>query len=205
MHLIGDIKVVFKRDPAAGNIFEVILLYPGLHAVILHRIAHLLYRLKIPFIPRVISAFTRFLTGIEIHPGAKVGKRFFIDHGMGVIIGETAEIGDDVLLYQGVTLGGTGKEKGKRHPTLGNNIVAGAGAKILGAIKIGNNCKIGAGSVVIHNVPENSTVVGIPARVARGREKHPEELLKHADLPDFESADIRRLLKRIEALEKKKK
>ena len=203
MFIIDDIKVIFKRDPAAKNIFEVLFLYPGLHAIILHRIAHFLWRIKIPFIPRMISAFSRFLTGIEIHPGAKIGKRFFIDHGMGVVIGETAEIGDDVLLYQGATLGGTGKEKGKRHPTLGNDIVVGAGAKILGPIKIGNNCKIGAGSVVIQDVPDNSTVVGIPGRIVRRKgEKYPEDQLLHGNLPDIENIEIKRLYHKINELEK---
>lgn len=201
MRIFDDIKVVFKRDPAAKNIIEVLFMYPGLHAIVLHRLAHLLWRAKIPVIPRMISAFSRFLTGIEIHPGAKIGAGFFIDHGMGVIIGETSEIGDNVLIYQGVTLGGTGKEKGKRHPTLGSNIVVGAGAKVLGAIVIGDNCKIGAGSVVISNVPSNSTVVGIPGRVVRQNEKNPEETLAHANLPDPEKPHIQKLLKRIEALE----
>jgi len=203
MFIIDDIKVIFKRDPAAKNLFEVLFLYPGLHAIILHRIAHFLWRIKIPFIPRMISAFSRFLTGIEIHPGAKIGKRFFIDHGMGVVIGETAEIGDDVLLYQGATLGGTGKEKGKRHPTLGNDIVVGAGAKILGPVKIGNNCKIGAGSVVIQDVPDNSTVVGIPGRIVRRKgEKYPEDQLLHGNLPDIENIEIKRLYNKINELEK---
>ena len=200
MRIIDDIKVVF-RDPAAKNIIEVLFMYPGLHAIILHRFAHFLWKFKIPLLPRMISAFSRFLTGIEIHPAAKIGSKFFIDHGMGVIIGETSEIGDNVLIYQGVTLGGTGKQKGKRHPTLGSNIVIGAGAKILGAITIGDNTKIGAGSVVINNVPPNSTVVGIPGRVVRQNEKHPEEQLAHANLPDPEKSDIQKLLKRIEALE----
>ncbi|MCX8093261.1 MAG: serine O-acetyltransferase [Candidatus Goldbacteria bacterium] len=203
MFIIDDIKVIFKRDPAARNIIEVLFMYPGLHAIILHRIAHFLWKLKIPLIPRMISAFSRFLTGIEIHPGAKIGKRFFIDHGMGVVIGETTEIGDDVLLYQGVTLGGTGKEKGKRHPTLGNDIVVGAGAKILGPIKIGNNCKIGAGSVVIKDVPDNSTVVGVPGRIVRIKgEKNPEDLLLHGNLPDVEKSEIKKLQERINKLEK---
>jgi serine O-acetyltransferase len=202
MSLIDDIKVVFDRDPAAKNIFEVILMYPGLHAIISHRIAHFFWKLRIPFIPRMISAFNRFLTGIEIHPGAQIGRRFFIDHGMGVVIGETTIIGDNVLLYQGVTLGGTGKEKGKRHPTLGNDIVVGTGAKILGNIKIGNNVKIGAGSVVIKNVPDGSTAVGVPARIVRRGEKHPEDSLQHGMLPDIEAIEVEKLCKKVGQLEK---
>ncbi|HPD18536.1 MAG TPA: serine O-acetyltransferase, partial [Candidatus Goldiibacteriota bacterium] len=193
MFIVDDVKVIFKRDPAARNIIEVLFMYPGLHAIILHRIAHFLWWIKVPFIPRMISAFSRFLTGIEIHPGAKIGNRFFIDHGMGVVIGETTEIGDDVLLYQGVTLGGTGKEKGKRHPTLGNEIVVGAGAKILGPVKIGNNCKIGAGSVVINDVPDDSTVVGVPGRIVRIKgEKHPEDQLLHGNLPEIEKIELKK-------------
>ncbi|HRU39244.1 MAG TPA: serine O-acetyltransferase, partial [Candidatus Goldiibacteriota bacterium] len=210
MFIIDDIRVVFARDPAAKNIFEVIFLYPGVHAIILHRIAHLLWIVPVPvfdwitkFFARMISAFSRFLTGIDIHPGAKIGGGFFIDHGMGVVIGETAEIGKNVLLYQGVTLGGTGKDKGKRHPTLGNDIVIGSGAKVLGPIKIGDNVKVGAGSVVIHNVPPNSTVVGIPAKVVRTRGlKHPQDTLRHGDLPDVEKSEIRRLCGRVAELEK---
>lgn len=213
MFIIDDIAVVFKRDPAAKNIFEVIFLYPGVHAIILHRIAHLFWIVPVPvldwftkFIARMISAFSRFFTGIDIHPGAKIGSGFFIDHGMGVVIGETSEIGHDVLLYQGVTLGGTGKDKGKRHPTLGNNIVVGSGAKILGPIKIGDNVKVGAGSVVVHPVPNNSTVVGIPAKVVRSKDhKHPEDALMHGDLPDIEKAEVRRLCSRVEELEKRLK
>jgi len=159
-----DIQTIYEKDPAAENLLEVILCYPGLHALILHRIAHKLNYWKIPLIPRMLSNFSRFFSGIEIHPNARIGRRFFIDHGMGVVIGATTIIGDDVLLYQGVTLGGTGKEHGKRHPTLGDNIVVGSGAKILGNINIGSNSRIGAGSVVIDDVPENSTVVGIPGR-----------------------------------------
>ena len=162
-----DINTIYEKDPAAENIFEVLLCYPGLHALIMHRIAHKLRYWKIPLIPRLISNISRFLTGIEIHPAARIGRRFFIDHGMGVVIGETTIIGDDVLLYQGVTLGGTGNEHGKRHPTLGNNIVVGSGAKVLGNIEIGSNSRIGAGSVVIDNVPENSTVTGVPGRIVR--------------------------------------
>lgn len=159
-----DIKVVFERDPAAKSVIEVVLCYPGFHAIFLHRIAHGFYKLNLTLIARIVSQINRFLTGIEIHPGARIGRGFFIDHGMGVVIGETTEIGSDVTLYQGVTLGGTGKEKGKRHPTLGNNIVVGSGAKILGPVTIGDNSKMGAGAVVLKDVPANSTVVGIPGK-----------------------------------------
>src|SRR3990167_382121 len=160
-----DYKGVFERDPAARNGLDIILAYPGFHAIFLHRINHLLWRMRVPVMPRLLSHVGRFLTGIEILPGAKIGSGFFIDHGMGVVIGETAEIGENVTLYQGVTLGGTGKEKGKRHPTLGNNVIVGAGAKILGAFTIGAGSRIGAGSVVVREVPENSVVVGVPGRV----------------------------------------
>ena len=152
-----DYKAVFERDPAVRNGFEVVFAYSGFHAILMHRINHFLWKIKIPVIPRLLSHIARFLTGIEIHPGAKIGAGFFIDHGMGVVIGETAEIGENVTLYQGVTFGGTGKEKGKRHPTLGNNVVIGAGAKILGAITIGDNVTIGANSVVLKSIPANST------------------------------------------------
>jgi serine O-acetyltransferase len=163
--LRDHIRTIQREDPAAKNALEVALCYAGLHAVLLHRVAHPLYKRRLFVTARLISQFSRFLTGIEIHPGAIIGKRLFIDHGMGVVIGETAEVGDDVLLYQGVTLGGTGNETGKRHPTVGNNVVIGAGAKILGNITLGNNVRVGASSVVIHSVPADSTVVGIPARM----------------------------------------
>ena len=163
-NLYYDAKNIQQKDPVARNIFEVILLYPGFHALFFHRIAHFFYNIKLFFIARLISQLTRFFTGIEIHPGAKIGRGLVIDHGMGVVIGETAEIGDNVLLYHGVTLGGTGKDKGKRHPTVGNNVVIGAGAKVLGPIYIGSNSKIGANSVVLNNVPEGATAVGIPAK-----------------------------------------
>jgi serine O-acetyltransferase len=177
--------------------------YPGFHAILLHRLAHKLYRSGFPVVARMISQFSRSLTGIEIHPGAKIGRRFFIDHGMGVVIGETAEIGDDVLLYQGVTLGGTGKEKGKRHPTLGNHVVVGTGAKVLGSIRIGDHVKIGAGSVVVHPVPDHSTVVGVPGRVVRvrGEEVTGDNVLEHGRLPDPEGQAIDELAKRLERLE----
>ncbi len=187
-----DINTIYEKDPAAENIFEVLLCYPGLHALIMHRIAHKLRYWKIPLIPRLISNISRFLTGIEIHPAARIGRRFFIDHGMGVVIGETTIIGDDVLLYQGVTLGGTGNEHGKRHPTLGNNIVVGSGAKVLGNIEIGSNSRIGAGSVVIDNVPENSTVTGVPGRIVRQKLLIQGQLM-HNRIPDPVTCQLNRL------------
>lgn len=160
-----DIEVVFKNDPAARSVLEVIFTYSGLHAIWAHRISHWLWKKKLYFLARLTSQISRFFTGIEIHPGAKIGRRLFIDHGMGIVIGETCEIGDDVVMFQGVTLGGTGKEKGKRHPTVEDNVFISAGAKVLGAVTLGKNSKIGAGSVVLKDVPPNSTVVGIPGRV----------------------------------------
>ncbi len=194
-----QIDTIFREDPAARSVLEIFLCYPGFHAVLFHRLAHRLYKAKIPLLPRVISQLARFLTGVEIHPGATIGRRFFIDHGMGVVIGETTEIGDDVLLYQNVTLGGTGNEQGKRHPTLGNNVVVGTGAKVLGGITIGDNVKVGAGSVVVRSVPENSTVVGIPGRVVRFRPK--EGVLDHGMLPDPEGQEIDELKQRVLELE----
>lgn len=200
-----DIRTIFEKDPAADNILEVLCCYPGLHALILHRMAHKLHKWNIPVIPRLISGVSRFLTGIEIHPGAVIGRKFFIDHGMGVVIGETAIIGDDVLVYQGVTLGGTGKEHGKRHPTILNNVVVGSGAKVLGNIIVGNNVRVGAGSVVVSNVPDDSTVVGIPGRVVmhKGRKIHQ---LQHHVIPDpikdalgqltHEIKDLKKVVKR---------
>src|SRR5579872_7551713 len=164
-----QLDTVFRRDPAARSALEVVLCYPGFHAILFHRMAHGLYTRGWFTLARVLSQMSRAMTGIEIHPGATIGRRCFIDHGMGVVIGETSEIGDDVLLYQGVTLGGTGKERGKRHPTIGDGAVIGTGAKILGNIRIGHNTKVGAGSVVIRSVPDNSTVVGVPGRVTRTR------------------------------------
>ncbi len=198
-----QIDTIFREDPAAKSIVEILFCYPGFHAILLHRLAHKLYRSGFPVIARMISQLSRSLTGIEIHPGAKIGRRFFIDHGMGVVIGETAEIGDDVLLYQGVTLGGTGKEKGKRHPTLGNHVVVGTGAKVLGSIRIGDHVKIGAGSVVVHPVPDHSTVVGVPGRVVRvrGEEVTGDNVLEHGRLPDPEGAAIEELARRLERLE----
>ncbi|WP_125153408.1 serine O-acetyltransferase EpsC [Clostridium rectalis] len=162
-----DLDVVMKNDPAARNRLEVFLLYPCVHALINHRIAHFFYKYKMYFMARLISQISRHFTGIEIHPGAKIGKGLFIDHGMGVVIGETAEIGDNVVMYHGVTLGGTGKNKGKRHPTIGNNVLIGSGAKVLGPIYIGNNSKVGANSVVLQDIPDNCTVVGIPGKVVK--------------------------------------
>ena len=179
-----DIDVIFEQDPAARNYLEVILTYSGLHAIWNHRIAHAFYKKKFYFIARCISQISRFFTGIEIHPGAKIGRRFFIDHGMGVVIGETCEIGDDVTVFQGVTLGGTGKEKGKRHPTIQDNVLIATGAKVLGSITIGENSKVGAGSVVLKEVPPNSTVVGIPGRVVIQDGIKIKRDLNHSDLPD---------------------
>jgi len=197
-----QIDTIFREDPAAKSVLEIFLCYPGFHAILLHRLAHRLYKAGFPVLARVISQFSRSLTGIEIHPGAKIGRRFFIDHGMGVVIGETAEIGDDVLIYQGVTLGGTGKEKGKRHPTIGNHVVIGTGAKVLGNIVIGNHVKIGAGSVVIKPVPDNSTVVGVPGRIVGAPAPVVDEDLEHGKLPDPEGQAIEDLARRVAELEK---
>jgi serine O-acetyltransferase len=180
-----DLRAVFDRDPAATSTIEVVLTYAGFHALLAYRVAHRLRRWGIPLLPRMISQFARWLTGIEIHPAAIIGKGFFIDHGMGVVIGETAEIGDYVTLFQGVTLGGTGKEHGKRHPTIGNHVVIGAGAKILGGIKVGDNVKIGANSVVLKSVPANSTVIGVPARIIKAEgERLPEATMDHTNIAD---------------------
>ena len=194
-----QIDTVFRRDPAARSSLEILLCYPGVHAVLLHRMAHRLYGAGWFTPARMVSQFSRMVTGIEIHPGAAIGKRFFIDHGMGVVIGETAEIGDDVLLYQGVTLGGTGKVTGKRHPTLGNGVVVGTGAKILGNIRIGDYSKVGAGSVVVRPVPDQSTVVGIPGRVVRDLD--PTDALEHGSLPDPQGQLIDELARRVAELE----
>lgn len=201
--LHDEIKNIQKKDPASGSYLEVLLCYPGLHVMIFHKLSHFLYKIKVPLIPRLISHLSRWLTGIEIHPGARFGKRVFIDHGKGVVIGETSEIGNDVVIYQGVTLGGTSTKKVKRHPTLGNSIVVGCGAKILGNIKIGDNCQIGANSVVIKDVPPNSTVVGIPARIVlhEGRKVHERDPLNHNLMPDPEADAIRCLVTKIKELE----
>ncbi|MDX8291975.1 MULTISPECIES: serine O-acetyltransferase [Metabacillus] len=179
-----DIEVVFEQDPAARSYLEVILTYSGLHAIWAHRLAHAFFKRNMFFIARVISQVSRFFTGIEIHPGAKIGRRFFIDHGMGVVIGETCEIGDNVTVFQGVTLGGTGKEKGKRHPTILDNALIATGAKVLGSITVGAYSKIGAGSVVLRDVPDHSTVVGIPGKVVIRNGKRINQDMDHCNLPD---------------------
>jgi len=198
-----EIRAARERDPAARGFLQIALLYPGVHAIIAHRIAHFLWRLKIPFFPRAVSQLTRLLTGIEIHPGATIGRGLFIDHGMGVVIGETTIIGKNVTLFQGVTLGGTGKETGKRHPTLEDNIVVGAGAKVLGNINIGPNSYIGANAVVIKNVPPNTTVVGVPGRITRQEGQKIDALLDHAHISDPIMQNMVDLLKRIKVLEDK--
>jgi serine O-acetyltransferase len=195
-----QIHTIFERDPAARGVLEIVLCYPGFHAVLLHRVAHRLYSGGWFTLARMVSQLSRSLTGIEIHPGARIGRRFFIDHGMGVVIGETSEIGDDVLLYQGVTLGGTGKDTGKRHPTIGNGVVIGTGASILGNIRIGDYVKVGAGSVVVRPVPDRSTVVGVPGRIVGGVEAD-LTLLEHGKLPDPEGQAIEELTRRVAQLE----
>lgn len=195
-----QIDTVFRRDPAARSTLEIFLCYPGFHAILLHRFAHWLYTYRCFTLARIVSQFSRAITGIEIHPGARIGRRCFIDHGMGVVIGETTEIGDDVLMYQGVTLGGTGKEAGKRHPTIGNGVVIGTGAKILGNIRIGDHVKVGAGSVVVRPVPDHSTVVGVPGRVV-GEGGYELDPLEHGKLPDPEGQAIDELSRRVSELE----
>ncbi len=193
-----DIKAVFEHDPAATSTLEVLLAYPGFHARQFHRLAHTLFRWHIPVLPRLISHISRFLTGIEIHPGARIGEGFFIDHGMGVVIGETSEIGDNVTLYQGVTLGGTSHQRIKRHPTLGSNVVVGVGAQLIGAITIGDNTKVGAGSVVVTSVPANATVVGVPGRVVAVRNPDTDTVER---LPDPVGEKLEGLERRIAELE----
>jgi len=202
-----DIEAVFENDPAARSWFEVVFTYAGLHAIWAHRIAHFFYRRKFFSAARVISQISRFFTGIEIHPGARIGNKLFIDHGMGVVIGETCEIGDEVVIYQGVTLGGTGKEKGKRHPTIGNRVVIASGAKVLGSFTVGDHSNIGANSVVLREVPPNSTVVGIPGRIVKRNGKKIGDRLDHTSLPDpvietfrFMQKEINELRDEIEAL-----
>ncbi len=199
----NEINLIKERDPAAKSSLEVLLLYPGLHAQVVYRIAHVLWQWRVPVVPRWLSQLGRFWTGIEIHPGAVIGRNLFIDHGMGVVIGETAIIGDNVLLYQGVTLGGTGKETGKRHPTVGNNVVIGAGAKVLGNIVVGDNSYVGANAVVIKAVPANATVVGIPARITRQEGRKIDMDLDHTHVNDPVMDNMARLLKRIKEIEDK--
>ena len=197
-----DINSIKERDPAARSSWEVFLLYSGFHAVFWYRIAHWFYKHKMLFIARMISQATKLFTGIEIHPAAKIGKGLLIDHGSGVVIGETAEIGDNCTIYQGVTLGGTGKDKGKRHPTLGNNVLVGSGAKVLGPFKIGDNARIAANAVVLEEVPENSTAVGVPARIVRKNGERVCNNLDQVHIPDPVSQELCKLLMRIEELEK---
>ena len=199
--VIEDIKTIEAKDVAARNIFEVIFLYQGFHVLLAHRIAHKLLYWKIPFIPRLISQVARFLTGIEIHPAARIGKRFFIDHGTGTVIGETTVIGDDVTVYQGVTLGGTGKDTGKRHPTIGSHVLVGAGAKVLGPVTVGNNTNIAAGAVVLDNIPDNTTAVGVPARVVRCNGERVDNL-DQIHIPDPVSQELCRLQGQIDKFKK---
>lgn len=196
----SDIRTVFENDPAARGLFEVVFTYSGLHALWAHRVAHALFKRRWYTLARIISQISRFMTGIEIHPGARIGQRLFIDHGMGVVIGETCEIGDDVVIYQGVTLGGTGKEKGKRHPTIGNNVVIGSGAKVLGSFAIGDNCNIGSNAVVLRPVPPNSTVVGNPGKVVKQNGERVRDRLDHTNLPDPIVDTLRSMQKEIDQL-----
>jgi len=200
-----DIRTVFREDPAARNIIEVISCYPGLHAIWIYRIAHLLWRYRLRLLARLISHISRFLTGVEIHPGAKIGRRFFIDHGMGVVIGETSEIGDDVLMYQGAVLGGTSRQKKKRHPTIGNKVIIGADAVILGAIEIGEGARVGSGSVVVKPVPPGATVVGVPGRIVEAKVPKVKPLidLEHGRLPDPVAEAVNILLKKQRELEER--
>ncbi len=199
--LIEDINTVKERDPAASSFLEIMLLYPGLKAIRIHRVAHWFFCHNMKFIARAISQYAAKKTNIEIHPGAKIGRRFFIDHGTGVVIGETAEIGDDVTIYQGVTLGGTGKDTGKRHPTIGNNVMIGSGAKVLGPFKVGDNSNIASGAVVLDEIPENSTAVGVPARVIKRNGKRVDNL-DQVHIPDPVSQEFCRLNAKIDKLEK---
>ncbi|MDP9315348.1 MAG: serine O-acetyltransferase [Chloroflexota bacterium] len=196
----ADVRAILHNDPAAKNIFEV-LLYPGLHAIIFHRVAHWLWQAKLPFVPRLISQLGRFFTGIEIHPGAQIGRGLFIDHGMGVVIGETAEIGDHVTLYQGVTLGGTGKQGGKRHPTLGNHTVVGVGASVLGAITVGDGARVGGGAVVVKDVPPYATAIGVPARIVATRDPATGTTRRTEELPDPEGMMLKSLHDKVLELE----
>ena len=202
-HIKDDIKTIYEKDPAANNTLEVIFCYPGLHALLAHRLSHKLYKWKIPFIPRFISFIMRILTGIEIHPGAEIGERFFIDHGEGVVIGETTIIGNDVLIYQQVTLGGTGNDKGKRHPTLMDGVIVGAGAKVLGNITLGKHVRVGAGSVVVEDVPDFATVVGIPGRIVKQKYYDENGTLMHNRIPDPVKCKIQRMTYEIKEIQEK--
>jgi serine O-acetyltransferase len=198
-----DIKAFYDKDPAAKSTVEIILAYPGFHAVVLHRLAHWLYLRRVPVLPRLVSHFTRFITGIEIHPGAQLGRRLTIDHGMGIVIGETAEVGDDVLLYQGVTLGNARFQRGKRHPTVGNNVVIGAGAKVLGPITVGDGARVAAGAVVINDVPPNTTAAGVPAKAIRYHNPDTGETRRLEQMPDPEGDEIKALRNRVGELEER--
>ncbi len=200
-----DIKTVFREDPAARSVFEVLLCYPGMHAVWMYRLAHVFWKIKLRLIARLMSHLARFLTGVEIHPGAVIGRRFFIDHGMGVVIGETAEIGDDVLMYQGAVLGGTSREHKKRHPTVRNNVIIGADAVVLGAIELGQGARVGSGSVVVKSVPPGATVVGVPGRIVEAKEPKVKPLidLEHGQLPDPVAEAVNILVKKQEDLEQR--
>lgn len=202
MKILEDLRSIKKRDPAARNVLEIFFLYSGFHALIYYRISHFFYKHKLFFIARMISQYGRFATGIEIHPGATIGRGLFIDHGSGVVIGETAEIGDECTLYQGVTLGGTGKDTGKRHPTLGNGVLVGAGAKVLGPFKVGDRAKIAAGSVVLSKIPPDCTAVGSPARVVRRNGERPADL-DQVHIPDPVAQEICRLHAELEKLKTK--
>ena len=204
MGLWADAKNIRDKDPAARNVAEVIILYPGFHVLVTHKIAHFLYCHKCFFLARLISQLARHLTGIEIHPGAKIGNRLFIDHGMGIVFGETTEIGDNCTIYHGVTLGGTGKDTGKRHPTLGRNVMVGCGAKVLGPVRVGDNCKIAANAVLLHSIDADSTAVGVPARVVRvSNVKLENERLDHVHIPDPIQQELNRAHRQIAALEKR--
>ena len=204
MGLWEDAKNIRDKDPAARNVAEVIILYPGFHVLVTHKIAHFLYRHKWFFCARLISQLARHLTGIEIHPGAKIGRKLFIDHGMGIVFGETTEIGDNCTIYHGVTLGGTGKDTGKRHPTLGRNVMVGCGAKVLGPVRVGDNCKIAANAVLLHSIDADSTAVGVPARVVRVSNVRLEnEQLDHVHIPDPIQQELNRAWQQIAALQKR--
>jgi serine O-acetyltransferase len=198
-----DIRAFYDKDPAAKSNLEIILAYPGFHAVVLHRLAHRLYLRRVPVLPRLVSHFTRFITGIEIHPGAQLGRRLTIDHGMGIVIGETAEVGDDVLLYQGVTLGNARFQRGKRHPTVGNNVVVGAGAKVLGPITVGDGARVAAGAVVVNDVPPNTTAAGVPAKAIRYHNPDTGETRRLEQMPDPEGDEIKALRNRVGELEER--